>query len=75
MDAKELCVMRVSAEQYAIFRHWFKRHGWLIVLYDNPTNIILLASIKPIFSGEIVAIFSKGKGGVSFIGYQHTGIL
>lgn len=69
----ELCYMRVTTFLYGEYRHWLKRHGWLLVQWDWHNQSALFASIKPIFAGqEIEAVFRRQGGGVSFVEYREV---
>jgi hypothetical protein len=74
-ESYALTTMTVSPEYYIEFRHWLKRHGWLLVSYDHLNNYLLFGSIKPLYAGrQVEAIFNAPyRAGVKFTGYNVIG--
>lgn len=66
-----LVTMSVSSVYYNEFRHWLKRHGWLMICYDQCHDCYLFGSIKPPFSGQNITpvFYSQHRSGINFKGY------
>lgn len=61
----------VTISMYPLFRHWIKRHGWLLNRIDVYTGIMYFISIKPVFKDlNITASFTKNDGFICFVGYE-----
>jgi hypothetical protein len=69
--AEQYAYMTVSECLYPHFRHWLKRHGWLLMYRDSPYRTLVFCSIKPVYAGlQLDAQFTApGKCGVKFDGY------
>lgn len=70
--AGDMVTMDVSCFFYDEFRHWIKRHGWILMNKNYLNGIYTFCSIKPIYGdSQLEAYFSKSeKGGIKFDGYK-----